>query len=167
MGSAFAAVAAGITALLEATTASRYQFAGAQLQLLLVLAIAVTLVYGFDAGMAWAFVGGLISDFLTLRPLGTTIFGLLIVVALSELVEPLIARSRYPGCLILTFVLTPLYLAVSDGVTALLRPPAPSLQLTGLIIGGLLNVALMAVAAPLVIGLRRRSEQRERVVWWR
>jgi len=54
MGPAFAAVGAGIAALLELTIASRYQFADAQLQVSLVFAVAVTLVYGFEEGMTWA-----------------------------------------------------------------------------------------------------------------
>jgi len=71
MGPAFAAVGAGVAALLELTIASRYQINGAQLlQVSLVFAIAVTVVYGFEEGMVWAFVGGLCLDLLAIRPLG-------------------------------------------------------------------------------------------------
>ena len=70
MAPAFAAVGAGIAALLESTIASRYQIAGAQLQIVLLFGIAITLVYGFEEGMAWAFVGGLFLDFLAMRPHG-------------------------------------------------------------------------------------------------
>jgi cell shape-determining protein MreD len=167
MGPAFAAVGAGIAALLEATIASRYQIAGAPLQVSLVLAVAVTLVYGFEEGMAWAFVGGLCLDFFTMRPLGSSVFELLIAVALTALAEPLLSRSRYPGCVLAVLVLTPIFLVISDVTTGLLRPPAPPLQFTHLIIAALANAIAAAVLAPLVIGLKRRSEQRERVLWWR
>jgi cell shape-determining protein MreD len=167
MGPAFAAVGAGVAALLETTIASRYQFAGAQIQMSLVFAIAVTLVYGFEEGMAWAFVGGLCLDFFALRPLGSTVFELLGVVALATLAEPLLSRSRYPGCVVAVLVLTPLFLVLSDVTTGLLRPPAPPLSLANLVVAGMVNAVAAAIAAPLVIGLKRRSEQRARVLWWR
>ena len=167
MGPAFAAVGAGIAALLEATIASRYQIAGAPLQISLILAAAVTLVYGFEEGMAWAFVGGLCLDFFTMRPLGSGVFELLIAVALTTLAQPLLSRSRYPGCVLAVLVLTPIFLVISDVTTGLLRPPAPPIQFTHLIIAAVANAIAAAVLAPLVIGLKRRSEQRERVLWWR
>ena len=167
MSPAFAAVGAGIAALLESTIASRYQIAGAQLQLVLVLGVAITLVYGFEEGMAWAFVGGLLLDFLALRPLGSTVFELLLAVAATDVAVPLLSRSRYPGAVAAVFVVTPAFLLISDVVTGLLRPPAPPMYLGSLVAAAVANAALAALAAPLVIGLKRRAEQRERVVWWR
>ncbi|MGD0248590.1 MAG: hypothetical protein ABSB75_06005 [Candidatus Limnocylindrales bacterium] len=167
MGPAFAAVGAGVAALLELTIASRYQIAGAQLQITLVFAVAVTLVYGFEEGMAWAFVGGLCLDLLAMRPLGSSIFVLLIVVALVTIAEPLLSRSRYPGCVIAVLVLTPIFLVITDVTAGLLRPPAPPLRPTDLIIAAMVNALVAAIAAPLVIGVKRRAEQRQRVLWWR
>ena len=167
MGPAFAAVGAGIAALLELTIASRYQFADAQLELSLVFAVAVTLVYGFEEGMTWAFVGGLSLDLLAMRPLGSSVFELLVAVAMVALAEPLLSRSRYPGCVLAVFVVTPIFLVISDMTTGLLQPPAPPLSITSLVVAAVLNAILAAVAAPLVIGIKRRAEQRERVLWWR
>ena len=167
MGPAFAAVGAGVAALLELTIASRFQIAGAQLEISFVFAVIVTLVYGFEEGMAWAFVGGLALDFIALRPLGSSVFELLAVVALATVGEPLLSRSRYPGCVIAVLVLTPIFLVISDVTTGLLRPPAPPMQLTNLIVAALANAIVAAVAAPLVIGIKRRAEQRQRVLWWR
>jgi len=167
MGPAFAAVGAGIAALLELTIASRYQIAGAQLQLSLVLAVTVTLVYGFQSGMAWAFVGGLSLDVFAIRPLGSSVFEMLIVVALAAVAEPLVSRSRFLGCVLAVAVLTPVFLVVSDFTIGLLSPPAPPIQPPNLIAAALANGMLAAVAAPLVIWIKRRAEQRERVLWWR
>jgi rod shape-determining protein MreD len=167
MSPAFAAVGAGIAALLESTIASRYQIAGAQLQIVLILGIAITLVYGFEEGLVWAFVGGLFLDLLAMRPLGSTVFELLIVMALTDLAVPLLSRSRYPGAVGAALLLTPVFLLISNVVTGLLRPPAPSIHLTSLAAAALANAAVAALAAPLVIGLKRRAEQRERIVWWR
>ncbi len=167
MAPAFAAVGAGIAALLESTIASRYQIAGAQLQIVLVVGVAITLVYGFEEGMTWAFVGGLFLDFLALRPIGSTVFGLLIVMAATDLAVPLLSRSRYPGVIGAVLVLTPAFLLISGVVTGLLRPPAPPIQPANFLAAGIVNAAVSALVAPLVIGLKRRAEQRERVVWWR
>jgi rod shape-determining protein MreD len=167
MGPAFAAVGAGVAALLETTIASRLQFAGAQLQMSLVFAITVTLVYGFEEGMAWAFVGGLCLDLFALRPLGSSVFELLSVVGLATIAAPIFSRSRYPGCVLAAFVLTPVFLVISDVTTGLLRPSAPPISLTSLVAAGVVNAIVAAIAAPIVIGLKRRSEQRERVLWWR
>ena len=61
MGPLFAAVGAAIAALLEVTVGSRIDLADAQPQIVLVIAVLMTLIIGFEEGMAWAFVGGLLS----------------------------------------------------------------------------------------------------------
>ena len=167
MGPAFAAVGAGLAALLESTVASRYQIVGAQLQISLVLAVIVTLIYGFEIGMAWAFVGGLCLDFFAMRPLGSSVFELLIAVALVTVAEPLLSRSRYLGCVAAVFVVTPDFLLVSDVTTGLLRTSAPPLHLTSLLAGAVANTIVALVATPLLLGIKRRAERRERVLWWR
>jgi hypothetical protein len=102
-----------------------------------------------------------------MRPIGSTVFGRLIAMAATDLAVPLLSRSRYPGVIGAVLVLTPAFLVISNVVTGLLRPPAPSIQLTALVAAGIVNAAIAGLIAPLVIGLKRRAEQRERVVWWR
>lgn len=167
MGPAFAAVGAGVAALLESTIVSRYQIVGAQLQMSLVFVIAATIVFGFEEGIAWAFVGGLCLDFFAMRPLGSSVFVLLVAVALVMVSEPLLSRSRYAGCVIATLFVTPIFLIVSDITTGLLRSSAPPLHLTGLVAAGLANAGVAAVLSLLLIGIKRRAENRERVLWWR
>jgi len=167
MGPAFAAVGAGMAALLESTIVSRYQIVGAQLQISLVFVIAATIVFGFEEGIAWAFVGGLCLDFFAMRPLGSSVFVLLVAVALVMVSEPLLSRSRYAGCVIATLFVTPIFLIVSDITTGLLRSSAPPLHLTGLVAAGLANAGVAAVLSLLLIGIKRRAESRERVLWWR
>ena len=167
MGPAFAAVGAGMAALLESTIVSRYQIVGAQLQISLVFVIAATIIFGFEEGIAWAFVGGLCLDFFAMRPLGSSVFVLLVAVALVMVSEPLLSRSRYAGCVIATLFVTPIFLIVSDITTGLLRSSAPPLHLTGLVAAGLANAGVAAVLSLLLIGIKRRAENRERVLWWR
>src|ERR1035437_2649656 len=167
MGPAFAAVGAGVAALLESTIVSRYQIVGAQLQMSLVFVIAATIVFGFQEGIAWAFVGGLFLDFFAMRPLGSSVFELLIAVALVMVTEPLLSRSRYAGCVLATLFVTPVFLIISDVTTGLLRSSAPPLHLTGLVVAGVANAGLAAVLLLLLIGIKRRAENRERILWWR
>jgi|PersoiStandDraft_1058852.scaffolds.fasta_scaffold12281_3 cell shape-determining protein MreD len=167
MGPAFAAVGAGVAALLESTIVSRYQIVGAQLQMSLVFVIAATIVFGFEEGIVWAFVGGLCLDFFAMRPLGSSVFELLVAVALVMVTEPLLSRSRYAGCVLATLFVTPIFLIISDITTGLLRSSAPPLQLTGLVAAGVANAGVAAVLALLLIGIKRRAENRERVLWWR
>jgi cell shape-determining protein MreD len=167
MGPAFAAVGAGVAALLESTIVSRYQIVGAQLQMSLVFVIAATIVFGFEEGIVWAFVGGLCLDFFAMRPLGSSVFELLVAVALVMVTEPLLSRSRYAGCVLATLFVTPIFLIISDITTGLLRSSAPPLQLTGLVAAAVANAGVAAVLALLLIGIKRRAENRERVLWWR
>jgi rod shape-determining protein MreD len=167
MGPAFAAVAAGIVALLEATVFSRYQISGAQLHITLVFAIAATVVFGFEEGMTCALVGGLLLDIFAMRPLGSTVFEMLIAISLVMLAEPLLTRSRFAGIVAAALLVTPIFLIISDITTGLLRPPAPALRLTDLVAAGLVNAAVAAVLSLPIIGLKTRAENRERVLWWR
>jgi hypothetical protein len=102
-----------------------------------------------------------------MRPLGSSVFELLIAVALVTVAEPLLSRSRYLGCVAAVFVVTPVFLVVSDVTTGLLRASAPPLHLTSLLAGAVANAIVALVAAPLVLGIKRRAERRERVLWWR
>jgi rod shape-determining protein MreD len=167
MGPAFAAVGAGVAALLESTIVSRYQIVGAQLQMTLVFVIAATIVFGFQEGIAWAFVGGLCLDFFAMRPLGSSVFELMIAVAVVMLSEPLLSRSRYAGCVLATLFVTPIFIIISNITTGLVRSSAPPLHLTGLLAAGIANAALAAVLSLLLIGIKRRAENRARVLWWR
>jgi rod shape-determining protein MreD len=167
MGPAFAAVCAGIAALLEATITSRYHILDSQLQIALVFVVATTIVYGFSEGMTWAFVGGLCMDFFAMRPLGSTVFELLIVVALVAAAEPLLSRRRYPATVAAVAIATPVFLVVSNVTSGLIIPPAPHLGLRDLVLAAAANAIVAAVLCPLVIAIRRRSEKRERLIWWR
>src|ERR1035437_1826121 len=166
MGLVLTAVGAWVAALLEVTIASRFQFAGAQLQILLVFGIVLTLASGLETGITWAFVGGLVVDLLGMRPLGSTVFVLLIAVGAASLLGRLLASVRPLDAVVTVIVLTPLYLMLTDMTTALLRPPAPTLRLSDLVSAALVNAVLGALITTSIYVVRRRSELREkRTVW--
>ena len=166
MGPAFAAVGAGVAALLEGTIASRFLFAGAQLQIVLVFAIVLTIVFSFEDGLAWAFVGGIFADLLAVRPLGSTLFGLLIAVGGTAALIHYLSLGRLLNSVVCVFFMTLAYVVVVDGVVGVLDPPAYPLHLTSLFGTALVNAAFSALVAGLVIATKRRFvERRQRLVW--
>jgi rod shape-determining protein MreD len=165
MGPLLAAVGAVIAAVMEVTVASRIHLADAQPQIVLVVAVLLTLIVGFEEGMAWAFVGGLFVDFLAYRPIGSTVFGLLAVVGLAAAISPFLARIRFASPLVGVAVFTPVFIVLSTVTSGLLRPPTPALRLTNVAASAVANVIFGAVLAPLLIAARRRWEQRERFGW--
>jgi len=165
MGPVFAAVGAAVAALLEVTVASRIHVADAQPQIVLVVAVLLTLMIGFEEAMAWAFVGGLSIDLLAFRPLGSTVFGLLVVVGLAAAIAPVLARIRFASPLVSVIVFTPVFIVLSTVTAGLLRPPAPQLHLSNILAAALANVIFGALVAPLFGAVRRRWEQRERLSW--
>jgi rod shape-determining protein MreD len=165
MGPLFAAVGAAIAALMEVTVASRIHLADAQPQIVLVIAVLLTLIIGFEEGMAWAFFGGLFIDLLAFRPLGSNVFGLLVVVGLAAAVSPFLARVRFASPLVGVALFTPVFIVLSTVTSGLLRPPAPHLHLSNIAAAAVVNVLFGALAAPLLIAARRRLEQRGHTSW--
>jgi rod shape-determining protein MreD len=79
-----AAVGATVTALLELTVGPYLRIGTAEPHLVLVLGIVVTVAIGLEAGLVWAFVGGLVLDVIAQRPLGSSSFALLLCVAATR-----------------------------------------------------------------------------------
>ena len=87
-----AAVGATMTALVELTVGPYLRFGTAQPHLVLVLGIVVTVAIGLEAGLVWAFVGGLVLDVLAQRPLGSTAFALLLCMGVTAVLGRLLVR---------------------------------------------------------------------------
>ena len=104
-----AAVGATVTALLELTVGPYLRVGTAEPHLVLVLGIVVTVAIGLEAGLVWAFVGGLVLDVLAQRPLGSTSFALLLCVAAASVLARLLARIRPVVPIIATFLLSAVY----------------------------------------------------------
>ena len=89
-----AAVGAVVTALIELTVIQYLQIGSAHPHPVLVLAVIVTIAVGIEAGLVWAFVGGLALDVLAQRPLGSTAFALLLCVGATSLLARSLAHLR-------------------------------------------------------------------------
>ncbi len=165
MGPIFAAVGGVIAAVLEVTIATRFHIGDAYPQVVLALAIVLTVMIGFEEGMAWAFVGGIFLDLLAFRPLGTTVFGLLLAVGLTAATSPALARIRVASALVGVAIATPVFIVVTTVTTGLLRPPAPSFHLSNVAAAILANLILTALIAPLLAAVRRRRDRQRRLIW--
>ena len=117
-----AAVGATVAALFELTVGPYLRVGTAQPHLVLVLGIVVTVAVGLEAGLVWAFVGGLALDVLAQRPLGSTSFALLLCVGAPRSSPGISSasgrscRSSRPSLLSLVYL--------DDPVRRLRRPPA-------------------------------------------
>ena len=139
--------------------------ADAQPQVVLVFAVLLTVMIGFEEGMAWAFVGGIFVDLLAFRPLGTTVFSLLLVVGIAAAAVPLVIRVRIAGALVGVALATPLFILLTTVTTGLIRPPSPSFRLGYVAASIVANLILAALAAPLLAWIRRRWDQRRHLTW--
>jgi len=91
----FAALGALLAALVETSVAPELAIGGAQVDLVLALAIAATMVMGLEDGLVWALLGGLMLDMLVPgRPIGATTLVLLLSVGVAALAVRIPAPRR-------------------------------------------------------------------------
>jgi hypothetical protein len=161
------AVGAILAAILESSVLTHLSVGGAKLDLVFGVGIAVAMVLGFEAGMTWAFAGGLMLDILMPeRTLGATALALVAVTAIGLLV----ARATWPPRM-LAIVVTVAVLAVVFQLLLLgLLVVTAGVTLEGLSVADLLLVAALdaVVAVPAVLVVRAldlRFGDPERVAW--
>jgi hypothetical protein len=162
-----AAVGATIAAIIESSVLTRLLIVGVKPDLVLAITLATVIVLGFEHGMVWAFVGGLLLDILLPdRTLGSTTLALL----LDSGAAYLLARAAdVPGPLLIgliTFVIAFVYqamlmilLATTTG-TAMQPLNAPVFAAIAII------DAVIAVIAAWVAGaLEQRFGRADRLTW--
>ena len=161
-----AAIGAIAAALLEVTILPELRIGGVQPDLVLIAAVVWTFLVGFEGALVWAFVGGLMLDVLTGRPLGSTAFALLICVgaaaALARVLDP--ARALAPAIAMfpLAILYTALPLVVSAAVRGPLTVPDPVASVAPRVIA---DTLLAALVGGFGIWSRSRRPARERIEW--
>ena len=161
------AVGAVVAAILESSVLTHLGVGGVTPDLVFAVGVAVAMVLGFESGMTWAFAGGITLDLLLPgRALGSTALTLVLVTGLALLV----ARAFWPPRIIIigltTFVLTFVYQILLLALLAFTIGVAfTGLGIPDLVIGGLLNVIIAAVAVLLVRALELRFGEPERLAW--
>ncbi|HEV8402867.1 MAG TPA: rod shape-determining protein MreD [Candidatus Limnocylindrales bacterium] len=161
-----AAVGATVMALLELTVGSYLRVGVAQPHLVLVIGIVVTVAIGLEAGLVWAFVGGLVVDVLADRPLGSTSFALLLCVGATDVLGHILVRLRPLVPVVATLLLSLVYSMVLYLAFNALRSPIAVLDPISILLPGVVyDTILAALIGPLVISIHDRRTETERVDW--
>jgi rod shape-determining protein MreD len=161
-----AAVGATVTALLELTVGPYLRIGAAQPHLVLVFGIVVTVAIGLEAGLVWAFVGGLVLDVLADRPLGSTSFALLLCVGATAVLGQFLVRVRPIVPILATLLLSLLYSMILYLAFNVLRTPIPVVDPISILLPGVVyDTLLAALIGPLAISIHDRRTETERVDW--
>jgi rod shape-determining protein MreD len=161
-----AAVGATVMALLELTVGPYLRIGTAQPHLVLVVGIVVTVGIGLEAGLVWAFVGGLVVDVLAQRPLGSTAFALLLCVGATAVLGRLLIRLRPVVPILATVLLSLVYSMILLVTFNALRAPIPVADpLSVLLPGVVFDSVLAALIGPLAISIHDRRTESERLDW--
>ncbi len=166
MGLLVAALGATLAAIVESSVLTQLLIGGVKPDLVLSLGLAMVMVLGFEHGMVWAVVGGLLLDFLLPeRAIGSTTLALLLVTGAAILVARLSEVPRLPIIALTVFILTFLYQALLMLLLAVTTGSAiqPITVLSYAFIA-LMNTGIAVVAAWLVMSLERRLGVDGRVV---
>jgi rod shape-determining protein MreD len=161
-----AAALAVAAALGEFTVIPYLQVGDAALQPVLVFGAIWTVVGGFEAGLVWAFVGGLALDVLSQRPLGASAFCLLIAIAVALLVGTVLRRFRIVAPVAATAVASLVYSMLLLLVTSLLNGAAIPEGATDFVMpSAIYGTVVAAMVGPLAATIVARRRDSERVDW--
>jgi rod shape-determining protein MreD len=161
-----AAVGATVTALLELSVGPYLRVGNAEPHLVLVVGIVVTLTLDIEAGLVWAFVGGLVLDVLAQRPLGSTAFALLLCLGAAAVLGRVFARLRPIVPIPAAFFLGLLYSMTLYVAFNALRTPIPVTDPIGRVLpSAVFDLVLAALIGPLAITIHDRRADVERVDW--
>ncbi len=167
MGVLIAALGATLAAIVESSVLTQLFVGGVKPDLVLSLGLAMVMVLGFEHGMVWAVVGGLLLDLLLVdRAVGSTTLALLLVTGVAILVARLMETPRLAIVALSVFILTFLYQALLMLLLAVTTGSAiqPIAALSYAFIA-LMNAGIAVVAAWAVMALERRMGMDERVAW--
>jgi rod shape-determining protein MreD len=161
-----AAVGATGAALFELTVGPYLRIDGAQPHFVLVLGIVLTIAVRLEAGLVWAFVGGLALDVLAQRPLGSSSFALLLCVGGASVLGRLLASVRPIAPVIAVPVLSLLYSMVLFVALGALGSPIPVSDPVQTVLPSIVYDTVLAVLiGPLAVSIHDHRALKERVDW--
>jgi rod shape-determining protein MreD len=161
-----AAVGATVMALVELTVGPYLRVGTAQPHIVLVIGIVVTVGVGLEAGLVWAFVGGLVLDVLAQRPLGSTAFTLLLCVGITAVLARLFTRLRPLVPILATLILSlPYSMTLFVAYNALRTPIHVADPIFVLLPGLVYDTVIAALVGPLAVSIHDRRIEPERLDW--
>lgn len=157
-----AAIAATVAAIIESTVTPYLRVGDAQPHLVFVLDVVSTVALGLETGLVWAFVGGLALDTVSLRPLGSTAFALLIVVAATHVIALPLQRLRPIVAVVVAAILSLVYSMTLVLLFSVLRPPTALADPLRVVAPSVpYDVFLAAIFGPLAVSIRDRLARDE------
>lgn len=161
-----AAIGATAAGLLELTVVPYMRVGEAQPHPVLVFGVVWVLIAGFESGLVWAFVGGLVLDILAARPLGTSALALLVALGGASAAGHLLARVRPLAPVPLTFAFSLVYSSIVFVLLSALATPLPIEALaSALLPGAFYDTILAAIVGPLAVSIHDRSIDQDRADW--
>ena len=113
-----------MAALLQSTVAGRLVIRGVKPDLVLIIVVISTLIYGGKAGIVWAFLGGVGLDLFSGGPLGISSLGLMLAALVASVGHRVLSRYNLLVPLSASALATLIYGLVYIGLLALLREAA-------------------------------------------
>jgi len=161
-----AAAIAVVAALAEFTVVPYLKIDEAAPHPVLVFGVIWVIAGGLEAGLAWAFVGGLALDILGQRPLGSSAFSLLIAIGAASVIGGFLSRVRVAAPVAATAIASLLYsMLLLAATTALTNAPLAGAPMAAALKSALYDVVLAAIVGPLVIAIVARRRDPERADW--
>jgi rod shape-determining protein MreD len=161
-----AAAVAVAAALAEFTVVPHINIGEAAPHPVLAFGVIWVIAGGLEAGLAWAFVGGLALDILGQRPLGSSGFSLLVAIGTASIIGGLLGRVRIAAPVVATVIASLLYsMLLFAATTALTDAPLAAAPLAGIVPSAVYDTVLAVLAGPLVVAIVTRRREQERPDW--
>ena len=161
-----AAVGATVMAVVELTVGPYLLVGTTQPHLVLVVGIVVTVAVGLEAGLVWAFIGGLALDVLAQRPLGSSAFALLLCMGATAVLARFLVRIRLLVPIVATLLLSLAYSMILFLAFNALDARIPVTDPVSVLLPSVIyDTALAALIGPLAISIHDRRLDQERVDW--
>jgi rod shape-determining protein MreD len=161
-----AAALAVVAALAEFTIVPYLKIGDAVLHPVLVFGVIWTIAGRLEAGLAWAFAGGLALDILGQRPLGSSAFSLLIAIGLASVIGGFMGRVRILAPIAATAIASPVYsMLLLVTITALSSAPLTAAAFGAVAPSAVYDTVLASIVGPLVMAIVLRRQAADRVDW--
>jgi rod shape-determining protein MreD len=161
-----AAVGATAAAVLELSVGPYLRVGDAHLHLVLVLGVVWTVTAGVEAGLTWAFVGGLFLDVLAQRPLGASAFALLVCLGGTAVLARFLSRFRPIAPIVAVLIFSVVYSMTLFVLFGALGSRIPDVNPVSTILpSSIYDAVVAAVIGPLAVSIHDRRTEQERVDW--
>ena len=166
MSHLLAAVGATAAALVELSLVPYLGVGDAHPHPVLVFGVIWTMAVGVDSGLTWAFIGGIALDSLATRPLGVSVFALLISLGGASVIGRSFIRIRPLAPIIAIPVLSLVNSVILFGLLAAIRPPVTAADPVAIFMPGAAYDAVLGLLfGPLIVSIRDRRAIQDRVDW--